>query len=345
MTSTFRIGVCSAIAAAAAATASLAWAADDITDQAMKNRRDLINAGVSAPKENPAAAADLSRAIERIQQVHLTTKKPPEEQATDTSGSTSAAGLGGTVAEIFAAAPEPAGSPSSVSDAVLDEIKRLAPDKVADPMKLADILYQGGRLAEAVPFYQKAYDAPADPAAKAWALFQMANCRRQTDAVAAVALYRRVTTEFPKSPWKAVAEAECRLIEWRQTIRPDTSATSTVPALKTASAAKAAPAAPAAAAPSGTQQSPAAAQENPVAPQAEPVTPADRSRPRNIAAKSSGKASVTPRAPVAPRQPAEPAPAEPATNADAAPTPSAPAANKTSDPSQANKTSDPSQMK
>jgi tetratricopeptide (TPR) repeat protein len=149
-----------------------------------------------------------------------------------------------------------AGTTSAVSEAILSEIKRLSPDKVADPLKLADILYQGGCLDEAVPFYQRAYDTSADAPAKAWALFQMANCRRQTDAAAALTLYRRVTTEFPKSPWKVTANTECRLIEWRQSLVATPAKSGQTAASATSTAGKATSSATGTAAPKPTAAAP-----------------------------------------------------------------------------------------
>jgi len=322
MTSTFRACVCAAIGlAVAAATARPASAAGDVTDQVVKNRRDLISAGVSAPTAGPGASAqkgrtpaadDLTRAIERIQRISLVPEKPADaSESADGSQATQKApapAASAGAADERSSAQDSAPTPTGVSDAVLDEIKQLGPDKIADPLSLADILYQAGRLAEAAPFYQKAYDTAADAGAKAWALFQMGNCRRQTDPAAALTLYKRITTEFPKSPWKAVADTECKLIEWRQSIRPASPAgpAKTKPATASAAtgglAAKGAPA-------------PAEARTTTPAP-AKDVIPSERSEP------ATARAVAVPGA----RNLAAPAPAETGTTTPAQA--ASPAANK-----------------
>lgn len=85
------------------------------------------------------------------------------------------------------------------------------------PMSLADVLYRGGQFELAYAFYQRALQAaPSDDAAgRAWALFQSANCLRQTDPAKAIAWYAKLLELYPNCLWAPMAKAQQKWLDWQ----------------------------------------------------------------------------------------------------------------------------------
>ena len=212
-----------AIVLAAFASGAAGAAADDPVNQARKIREEVLQSSIKAPKDSPASRAELQRAMEHVKGLNPAPKPAPSpaaspalppdvvEAAAESSALLDAknlglGGLGGLGKPV----------PPTIPDDVVEQLKKLPAEQVADLMALADALYLGGRQPEAFIFYEKALSSPLAPQAKAWALFQMANCRRRTDMAAAADLYKRLATEYPKCPWAGVAAVEQRLLAWYQ---------------------------------------------------------------------------------------------------------------------------------
>jgi tetratricopeptide (TPR) repeat protein len=99
------------------------------------------------------------------------------------------------------------------------------PNRVHDPLELAELLYLSGRPTDAAPFYQKALDDlgaddPATEADRAWILFQLGNCLRESDGAKAQEVYAKLTSRFPNSPWTEMARAHGRILSWYQKTQP-----------------------------------------------------------------------------------------------------------------------------
>ncbi|MCX5684036.1 MAG: tetratricopeptide repeat protein [Planctomycetota bacterium] len=229
---TFRTGRWTTRLCLAAASAALAlWAAPapaaDSTSLIRKARKEVIEASIKAPTDPKAGSADLRRSVDAVDGIRLEPKVEPPPPLPELPQM--------PVIEPMPVMPlmpatenNPAGA-AAISEAVVERLKNLAPDKVADPLGLADALYLGGRLPEASTFYERVLAATGTGAGaassdtKAWALYQMANCRRSSDPAAAVTFYKRVAAEYPKSPWAGVSAVQQRLLEWYQTVGPTTS--------------------------------------------------------------------------------------------------------------------------
>jgi tetratricopeptide (TPR) repeat protein len=211
---------------AAVLAAGPATAADDPVLQVKKSRQDLVSAGVSAPtagKPDTAPPATLEQAMERVRSIQVKLKGTAAQAPT--TGALPPAPLTPEVAKPAAVpppqkAPKEGSSKPAASGITLEELKALPPDGMPDVLALADALYLGGQAPEAFFCYEKALaeERPAD--AKAWALFQMANCRRQDDPTAAATLYKRVVTEHAASPWAKVAAGQERLVQSYDSLRP-----------------------------------------------------------------------------------------------------------------------------
>jgi tetratricopeptide (TPR) repeat protein len=99
-------------------------------------------------------------------------------------------------------------------------------DYVRNPLEVAELLFLSGRPVEAIGFYEKALarTARADAATsedRAWILFQLGNCLRETDMTRARDAYIKLVAEHPTSPWTELAKAHGRLITWYLAAKPD----------------------------------------------------------------------------------------------------------------------------
>ena len=94
-----------------------------------------------------------------------------------------------------------------------------------NPLEMAELLFLNSRPTEAAPFYQKALEhtVAGDPATsqdRAWILFQLGNCLRETDLAQAQDAYVKLISEYPDSPWTELAKAHGRLVSWYREARP-----------------------------------------------------------------------------------------------------------------------------
>jgi tetratricopeptide (TPR) repeat protein len=100
----------------------------------------------------------------------------------------------------------------------------LQPQQLKNPIELAEILFCNGSLKEAAKCYREALNritANEDLLKeKAWILFQIGNCLRNTDQPAAIEMYRQLIAEYSDSPWADLAKARSRLINWYQQDKP-----------------------------------------------------------------------------------------------------------------------------
>lgn len=96
---------------------------------------------------------------------------------------------------------------------------------LSNPSELADILFVSGHLKQAAVFYQQALDlkSPDDTILaedRAWILFQLGNCLRDTDPSAAIKAYRQLIAEYPDSLWTDLAKAGEQLVDWYRKDKP-----------------------------------------------------------------------------------------------------------------------------
>lgn len=114
-----------------------------------------------------------------------------------------------------------------ITDETLRMLRQLSkhPEKLDNPFELGETLFLSGNLKEAVMFYQEALkrkssgDTSPDRD-RAWVLFQIGNCLWNNDPPTAIKMYGQLITEHPNSPWKDLAEARSKLLNWYQTDEP-----------------------------------------------------------------------------------------------------------------------------
>jgi tetratricopeptide (TPR) repeat protein len=115
----------------------------------------------------------------------------------------------------------------TLSSETLTAVKTVMEEQpsVKHPLALAQTLFAGGYVEEAAAFYQKAYDAmdPNDPVSapeRAWILFQIGNCLRQTQPEQALQAYHQLTARYPDSVWVTMAKPWQELAQWYAAEQP-----------------------------------------------------------------------------------------------------------------------------
>ncbi len=199
---------------------------------------DLWSSRISAPDSSDDVETSL--ALKRlIRQVHRMTfndrslpqpSVPSAEPAPMTAPSAPPAviteGIQPAQAETVASpTPETASTLSAKAQKALTDLQR-NPSQIRDPLEVAELLFLSGRPNDAAPFYEEALrrtspDTAASRNDRAWILFQLGNCLRETDAAKAQNTYAKLLGEYPDSPWTEMARAGGRLLTWYQNTRPD----------------------------------------------------------------------------------------------------------------------------
>lgn len=108
--------------------------------------------------------------------------------------------------------PEP--KPSSPNTAWLKKIDTAG--KPVDPLALGDALFHAGQAEPAGRFYRQVLETLTSPEESdwQWAMYQLANCLRETDPDQAEKLYQELIEKAPNSPWTAAARARREVLGW-----------------------------------------------------------------------------------------------------------------------------------
>lgn len=201
--------------------------------------RRLWESRIASPDANEDAEVrdDLDNLIQKIRSVRFESNEvvptfaPPGDvtaRAEYARGSAVAATASDAIGPPARAAAPAAASARPGPPAALQKLPGLIedPNLVRHPLEVAELLFLSGRLAEAIPFYERALaqTTRADAATssdRAWILFQLGNCLRETNMTKANEAYLKLIGEFPNSPWTELAKAHGRLIAWRLATQPE----------------------------------------------------------------------------------------------------------------------------
>lgn len=114
-----------------------------------------------------------------------------------------------------------------ITSQTLEIFKKLAqqPEKLHNPVELAEILFDSNYLDEAAMCYRQAFDRmnanqKQQPIERQWVLFQLGNCLQNSDKTASLQMYRQLIEEYPNSPWVEIAKAKSKLIDWYMQDKP-----------------------------------------------------------------------------------------------------------------------------
>jgi tetratricopeptide (TPR) repeat protein len=218
--------VSDALADAGAGAAQTQPAGADVRATAGQVRHDLWQENVAPPDEDPGGA-DLRKAIRALQELKIRRGEARAEAPVPALPTTTAATAANTATMPAATTTQPASAitetPSGVPTTqpaerlgpeTLGRLRTIAAKGISKPMPLADCLYGGGYLDEACVVYELAEKRAAGDDERAWAVYQMANCKRTSQADVALGLYRRVLTEYPDCCWATGAQAQGEIISW-----------------------------------------------------------------------------------------------------------------------------------
>ena len=198
--------------------------------------RRLWESRISAP--DPNADSETRAALDRlIQQIRAVRFAPKDRTPTFSAPPASK-----PVAEPNEMQPAPTPMPARIAEPASTAVtktdatfpsdveKRLQelvqdPNHVSEPLELAELLFLSNHRVEAAVFYRRALDladakGTATPEDRAWILFQLANCLRETDMTRAADTYTTLVAEYPDSSWSELAKAHGRLINWYQRAKP-----------------------------------------------------------------------------------------------------------------------------
>jgi tetratricopeptide (TPR) repeat protein len=192
---------------------------------------ELWSGRISAPDPNEDAQTRLAlkRLIRQVRSVKFDSKSTapaPALPAEPPAATESAKAEPATRSpEMLADPKSQTPNPASVKAQRTLQALLQDPNRVDDPLEMAELLYLSGRPTDAAPFYQKALDrmSPDDPttdADRAWVLFQLGNCLRESDMTKAQEAYAKLIAKYPSSPWTEMAKAHGRIITWYQKTQP-----------------------------------------------------------------------------------------------------------------------------
>ena len=182
-----------------------------------KNMRELWRANVGA-LSGPEGPSRLEAMIRQLKAVRVAQKRRTGLPALTTQPA------GGPEQLLVGSPRRPHARPEGkqIAPEVLEKLKKLPAEGVANPEELAEALFLTGHFDAAIVFYKQALTRAKKSEDKAWLLYQMANCRRPGDPAVARALYGQVLAEHPDSLWSSLAEVQDRLIEWHRINSPRT---------------------------------------------------------------------------------------------------------------------------
>jgi hypothetical protein len=200
--------------------------------------RKVWSSRIAAPEAGDDAETSLAlkRLIRQVRLLTLNDRSPAPPSAPTADPRAEAetpAPVVTNAANIEPAPPEPVASaapqtPPVLSPKTQSTLEGLQKNtrRVRDPLDVAELLFLSGRPTEAAAFYEEALrrtsagdtGAAAD---RAWILFQLGNCLRETDATKAQDAYMKLIAQYPDSPWTEMARASGRLLTWYQSTRPD----------------------------------------------------------------------------------------------------------------------------
>jgi tetratricopeptide (TPR) repeat protein len=203
--------------------------------------RELWSSRITAPQtsEDADASLALKRLIRQVRSVRFDSKDPPPTFTAPAESRpvirSALAAPATTQTPEQPVPPAESGAPQAAAGQTMQAQKTHAALRehrhhVRDPLEMAELLFLSGQATEAAPFYAEALDRlsntePSYDADRAWVLFQLGNCLRETDTAKAQEAYTKLISEYPDSPWTELARAHGRLLAWYRKNPSDQSAT------------------------------------------------------------------------------------------------------------------------
>ena len=207
----------------------------DISRNTENNHSSYIYGPPSSGTSSSPTADDLRNIIEQIRSLSIEREQPPvtenkvqktedKEQKTDDAGLKTDDNKPKIENPSSALSPQP----SELGDGLRQDIDALLkdPNRIANPLQLAEILFKIGKLGPAAVCYKQALatTAPDDPCSaneRAWVLFQIGNCLKFDDPNAAKDSFAQLLRTYPDSPWSDAAKTCHELTAFLQQENPN----------------------------------------------------------------------------------------------------------------------------
>lgn len=190
------------------------------------------------PNEDAQTRNSIDELIRKIRSVKFDENNPEpaftppsaETPSTDESVSTEPPAEAAVTASEISETPQakPTVPTAGLSQATQNRLEGLLenPAQMREPLEMAELLFLSGRPVEAGAFYERALalmssDDLEGHHDRAWVLFQLGNCLRETDLTKAKEHYTQLIADYPNSPWTDLAKAHERLITWYQSVHPE----------------------------------------------------------------------------------------------------------------------------
>ena len=183
--------------------------AEEENDASLEGAKATLWRSHAEPLEEAAPPAKLEEAIRKLQAIELKPHRPtptsaPSEQQSQPSTMPAHA----------------ATTPLGPDPEMLGKLRQIPAEGLTKAAEVADALYLVGQKQVAEAFYQRALTGADEAGERAWLMFQLANCKKQTDPDLAKKLYGQLAAEYTDSSWCPIALMGIRMIEWEQINQP-----------------------------------------------------------------------------------------------------------------------------
>jgi TolA-binding protein len=207
--------------------------ANPTTDAALQLWQERVSIS-KEPKFNKNKQ-ELQQIIEQISSISMDISDQETESATavDPSGAAEPNDISTDTDNMQEQKEEPPASveykmpKGHITKKTLEIFKKLSqhPEKLHNPLELAEILFKRNYLEEAAMCYRQTLDRmnanqTQQPVDKAWVLFQLGNCLSNSEKPTALQMYGQLIEEYPDSPWTNMAKVKSQFIEWYMQNKP-----------------------------------------------------------------------------------------------------------------------------
>ncbi|MFW6065790.1 MAG: tetratricopeptide repeat protein [Planctomycetota bacterium] len=187
----------------------------ELVEQVSNSARELWYENIEAPP--PLGNSRLSEKVGVINRLRLDSERASErrDHALDTSKTSQEP----TSRPVRRERPTDS-SRAPVAPEVLAKLQASAPKDPAKAAELADTLFSDGHYEPAYALYEAALKGETSEPRASWLVFQMANCKRESNPESARQLYLQLIEQYPESRWIPAAKAQEKIIQWQQVNEP-----------------------------------------------------------------------------------------------------------------------------
>jgi tetratricopeptide (TPR) repeat protein len=195
-----------------------------------ENSQKLWETAIAVADENDIQnTANLRQAIEKINSLKFEqsqTNQPVQSESAEIVQQTA------DVPEPEKIQPVPA-EPIIADEKIVEDDNKMTADalvgienrtnEVETPYEMAELLFHAGRLNQAAAYYKqtlKSVSLENRPQDKAWVLFQLGNCLKDSNSVEATKIYTRLLSEHPDSIWTKMARQYNELLTLQMKSKP-----------------------------------------------------------------------------------------------------------------------------